>query len=100
PRPPDSPRFPYPTLFRSPGGETLFTEASTALGFSFESSQPWFDETAREPLLPQRQNRRGPALSAADLDGDGRPELILGGSPESRSEEHTSELQSRENLVC
>src|SRR5690606_40793486 len=30
----------------------------------------------------------------------GRPELDLADLPEVRSEEHTSELQSRENLVC
>src|SRR5690606_40140637 len=41
-------------------------------------------------------------LSTLDAVSNGRAELIVGrGSfTESRSEEHTSELQSRENLVC
>src|SRR5690606_41534669 len=35
---------------------------------------------------------------SVDFNGDGRDELLV---PDSlRSEEHTSELQSRENLVC
>src|SRR5690606_5464261 len=38
---------------------------------------------AREAILLQQQNRG-----------------VHGGSTETRSEEHTSELQSRENLVC
>src|SRR5690606_42118996 len=36
---------------------------------------------------------RGPALAGSDAGGCGCP-------VENRSEEHTSELQSRENLVC
>src|SRR5690606_42122152 len=38
--------------------------------------------------------------SGADLVGQGVDEVVLGLVVEARSEEHTSELQSRGNLVC
>src|SRR3712207_7408749 len=71
-RPPRSTLFPYTTLFRShaPGVEQV---------------------AAGEPVAPQRDERRhhlGPAEPGGELLG----------AP--RSEEHTSELQSRQYLVC
>src|SRR5690606_42076429 len=49
-----------------------------------------------DPLFRGRPGRRGldPGREGAVIDG--RPDL----PPYRRSEEHTSELQSRENLVC
>ena len=38
------------------------------------------DETAAQPLLPIRHDRRGPALVAEDLDGDRKDDLLIGGS--------------------
>src|SRR5690606_41209245 len=68
------------------------------------STSPWppTGETTRRPS-PRRRSG-SPRLSVT---GSGRSRLkITAGSPPghpgstSRSEEHTSELQSRENLVC
>src|SRR5215475_15437186 len=42
-------------------------------------------------------------LAARHRGSDGRPQVVTAGprgDAEDRSEEHTSELQSRENLVC
>src|SRR2546421_3714079 len=77
-RPPRSTLFPYTTLFRSeqsPGG--------AAVGGRFFSGQLWRrDESrAREILVT-----RGLGLPV--------PQILV------RSEEHTSELQSRSDLVC
>src|SRR5947209_14739948 len=75
-RPPRSTLFPYTTLFRSPSqGHAVFAV----------SVWDWLLRWAK--LLPQSQ-RRGLAL--------GRPWRVHTG----RSEEHTSELQSRQYLVC
>src|SRR2546422_7924452 len=74
-RPPRSTLFPYTTLFRS----SPSTGASAGRAISGPNSEP--------PGLAALMRASGCAPSAA------RP----GGS---RSEEHTSELQSRLHLVC
>src|SRR3712207_8733245 len=71
-RPPRSTLFPYTTLFRSCGGPCL-----TVVGFGARDGGCWFEadaaaETLRRTTVGEWQ----------------------------RSEEHTSELQSRQYLVC
>src|SRR3712207_7403909 len=83
-RPPRSTLFPYTTLFRSPQ----------------EASRPW--DTGRDGfvigegsgalILEEREAaiRRGAKIYAE----------LVGFGQSARSEEHTSELQSRQYLVC
>src|SRR5690554_8227103 len=69
-RPPRSTLFPYTTLFRSAGA------------------------AAGEPRTPRHAPAaRGPAAA-------GRQAARRHGDADARSEEHTSELQSRPHLVC
>src|SRR3712207_7464147 len=82
-RPPRSTLFPYTTLFRSSPGLRIVAqvvEADVAL-------------VAGDPL---RIARRG---AVARLQ-DGRAAVEPPARPVGRSEEHTSELQSRQYLVC
>src|SRR5690606_41865475 len=85
--------FPYTTLFRSfctnpgvsvvlagPESEELLAELRTL-----------FEQTSPGPLLSQQ----GPKNIRESV-----AVLTLNGAECLRSEEHTSELQSRENLVC
>src|SRR3989449_7807626 len=74
-RPPRSTLFPYTTLFRSRRG----------------------DAPRRDPGL-----RVGDVRAATVGDHAGRPGAAAGGAADggARSEEHTSELQSRLHLVC
>src|SRR5690349_22768606 len=74
-RPPRSTLFPYTTLFRSveAGGETFRDPADRA---PFGSPQRRVRPGERQPLDDPARSGRG------------------------RSEEHTSELQSRRDLVC
>src|SRR3712207_8387608 len=83
-RPPRSTLFPYTTLFRSLlTPRTCGTHGVSAV---FESHDG------------DRAERSAP-ISIAGCDT--RPRfLIASTSPSSRSEEHTSELQSRQYLVC
>src|SRR5436309_11903612 len=71
-RPPQSPLFPYTTLFRS-------LRARGPVGRPHVSPDPEFAATVARALHGSRELRVGAHV---------------------RSEEHTSELQSRENLVC
>src|SRR3712207_9000821 len=76
-RPPRSTLFPYTTLFRSAlaGAQRVAEEAPT--------------------LRPPRVPKLG-----ADVGGEQLGDSVLEAFPPSRSEEHTSELQSRQYLVC
>src|SRR3712207_6878313 len=80
-RPPRSTLFPYTTLFRSVAVRIARV-----------------DGTAGEPGVGVRH--RG-GLGAVLHDGHGaRGPSLRGDGPDARSEEHTSELQSRQYLVC
>src|SRR5262249_60756092 len=72
-RPPSSPLFPYTTLFRSTWGELL-----AAMQAVEESGEPAAEQLRSVAAILLRAWRRA----------------------ESRSEEHTSELQSLTNIVC
>src|SRR3712207_6955732 len=83
-RPPRSTLFPYTTLFRSPRERAA-------------------DERPGRPLPRQRDRRRlpGPLQGVEELLAGPAPgRLVAEGRQQARSEEHTSELQSRQYLVC
>src|SRR5687768_11129911 len=75
-RPPRSTLFPYTTLFRSIRSPQLIPSLHL-------NDQPWEGRLPRRPILPIPRSAT-------------RSRIF----PEPRSEEHTSELQSRLHLVC
>jgi hypothetical protein len=58
-----------------------FSDVSASANFAFLSRDTPVDETAGQPLLPMRQNRRGPAIAVGDIGGLGRDDVVLGGTP-------------------
>src|SRR3712207_7548232 len=80
-RPPRSTLFPYTTLFRSPGEEEVAACDGRRSPRSARCSR------ARRPRTPPRSTSR-------------RSRTAASATARRRSEEHTSELQSRQYLVC
>src|SRR2546422_8199450 len=79
-RPPRSTLFPYTTLFRSHAGNRERAEALAG--------------AAAEPQADAPRRQSGAPVTLGDAPGDPRAKRQM------RSEEHTSELQSRLHLVC
>src|SRR2546427_4482835 len=77
-RPPRSTLFPYTTLFRSKLADVI----DIALRNNTATSAAWADARAAAASYGAAKGQRYPTIAA------------------SRSEEHTSELQSQSNLVC
>src|SRR3712207_7221858 len=82
-RPPRSPLFPYTTLFRSHLPKTLL---------------PLF--AGLEPVVTADGATVLDALATLDGRWPGLTDRLCEPGPRLRSEEHTSELQSRQYLVC
>src|SRR5687768_17722342 len=84
-RPPRSSLFPYTTLFRSSGGhEHVVAEDEVAFALV---------QRCRAALVPGGLRRTRHTGAAAILQ-------LVAAEERERSEEHTSELQSRLHLVC
>src|SRR3712207_8998736 len=85
-RPPRSTLFPYTTLFRSEAGiYPLPADHDGSLAALLDRSRLFFAD------LPDIHRRR---------QTNGHSEVLDEGTQGKRSEEHTSELQSRQYLVC
>src|SRR5690606_39682526 len=90
--------FPYTTLFRS---QTLYHFAKEMFGKNTKvrfrpSYFPFTEPSAEIDISCQLCDGKGCNICK----GSGWVEIGGSGMVDPRSEEHTSELQSRENLVC
>src|SRR3712207_9147591 len=97
-RPPRSTLFPYTTLFRSQGG------ALHALGEALDDVRRVTRLRRPRGALHRREARRRVVVGddeqqARDGEADERAQVQVADA-DVRSEEHTSELQSRQYLVC
>src|SRR5690606_41145245 len=96
-RPPRSALFPYTTLFRSPPPVALTLRARTTVGGLGGALRLAVGEAGAGQPHAATGDVRHPRPVEAEAAGPSR--AAPDGAP-LRSEEHTSELQSRENLVC
>src|SRR3712207_7141092 len=92
-RPPRSTLFPYTTLFRSARQDLPAREGG--VGRRREVEQVDEEERPADALARILRVRHG-VIADQDVRQPGR----AGHQAEGRSEEHTSELQSRQYLVC
>src|SRR3712207_8118884 len=87
-RPPRSTLFPYTTLFRSARADGARDGEGAVVADDLRRS----DHPAQRARVRQPRVEHGPQLAAVAQDARG--------TAQHRSEEHTSELQSRQYLVC
>src|SRR5256886_5649557 len=85
-RPPRSTLFPYTTLFRS--ALLPLTSTVPAVG------------VVRSPMIRRRVDFPQPDGPISETNSPGSTSRSIPCSAVTRSEEHTSELQSQSNLVC
>jgi hypothetical protein len=57
-----------------------FLEVGAAVGFSLSFREAVLDEEVQQPLLPMRQNRRGPAVAVGGLRGGDQCDVVVGGT--------------------
>src|SRR5258707_4625727 len=95
-RPPRSTLFPYTTLSRSPGILRVCEWAEHDLGPALLFEHP--DDALRlDHFLAHKRGQLGPGVC---LDILRQTAEAIQYAHQKRSEEHTSELQSRQYLVC
>src|SRR5690606_40714307 len=98
--PPESSLFPYTSLFRSKMWGVVRAEPGARGSRSVDAGEHLGQQVHRQAhdvgFSPADQVEPTGAVLVAERSGFSFPEA----TGEVRSEEHTSELQSRENLVC
>src|SRR5690606_40803590 len=86
--------FPYTTLFRSNPSPQAAKAARERVKQRMEDAEKAFEQRGNEAVIrAQQELARNPDFTAL-------PASTREAVEKFRSEEHTSELQSRENLVC
>src|SRR5207302_11003496 len=95
PRPPRAALLPYTTLFRSTLREPLHADAVERQIARYDAE----DAAKVSRLVRANAGTNAVVDQIVSLYGEIIAENMRRGEP-NRSEEHTSELQSRENLVC
>src|SRR3712207_8257194 len=93
-RPPRSTLFPYTTLFRSRCSVRLEAEELN------EKGAKWVSEQTSASVRGRKTKRTRPKSDATRRKTHKRMRIEHPRSRSLRSEEHTSELQSRQYLVC
>jgi hypothetical protein len=68
---------PFP---QQPAASPCFREVSAALGLDWTHEEREFVDFDIQRTLPHKFSQTGPRLAAGDLDGDGRDDLVAGGS--------------------
>lgn len=59
---------------------TLFTDITAQNKFKFAQTENDYIDFKREPLIPYKCSRKGPYYAAADVNGDGKEDMYVGGA--------------------
>jgi hypothetical protein len=61
-----------------PAAQKQFTDVSEATGLALRSREEAVDEESLQRLVPERLNRRGPALAIGEIDASGHDAVVVG----------------------
>ncbi|MFN8244674.1 MAG: VCBS repeat-containing protein [Ferruginibacter sp.] len=59
---------------------TVFREVSKESSFKYTQAENNFIDFKREPLIPYKCSRKGPYYALGDVNGDGTPDIFIGGA--------------------
>ncbi len=74
------PSTPIPVPADAPRPPRQFEEVPASAGLSLMSQEEPVDEFVSQRLIPLRQNPHGPGLAVGDVFGNGRDDVVLGGT--------------------
>ncbi|MDR8389539.1 VCBS repeat-containing protein [Aliifodinibius sp. S!AR15-10] len=60
--------------------DPLLADITTKLGLDYKHNEKFYNDFARQPLLPHKHSQMGPGLATADLNSDGLDDFYVAGA--------------------
>lgn len=76
----DKKNFKFDGIFPEKTVKNFTSIDPDSLGITFKHRENTFNDFDLQTLLPQKQSQKGPALSVADINGDGLDDFFIGGA--------------------
>jgi hypothetical protein len=76
----DKKNFKFDGIFPEKTVKNFASIDPDSLGITFKHRENTFNDFDLQTLLPQKQSQKGPALSVADVNGDGLDDFFIGGA--------------------
>ncbi|RMG79417.1 MAG: hypothetical protein D6714_16465 [Bacteroidetes bacterium] len=68
-----------PVAPKDPKAGQVFEQVTAQIGVDFQHQDEYFDDYAKQVLLPHQMSQFGPGLAVGDVNGDGMEDFFVGG---------------------